>query len=312
MNDADRHAMNIKKVAIVGFGGMGAMYAAHLSSQAANVDCEVVADADRVTHYRKEGLVFNGKSMPINFRSYEEVKSPYDLVIFAVKYHCLPGAILQSRRLVGSETTIISVLNGIVSEDVLAEAFGSKFVLPCVAQEMDTSKTGSIVTCGSIGVLALGVFDERELSRLKKVTDFFASVDLPYIVPDDINHQLWGKLMVNTGVNQACAVYDCDFEGIHSPGVPRSAMIEAMREVAAVASKRGIDLGEDDLRYWIDIIDALNPSGRPSLRQDILAQRKTEVDLFSGTICALGDEHDIDTPVNDMFYKRIKEIEATW
>lgn len=304
--------MNIKRIAIVGFGGMGAMYAAHLSSQGANIDCEVVADADRVTQYRKEGLVFNGKSIDIDFRSYEEVESPFDLVIFAVKYHCLPDAIRQSRTLVGPNTTIISVLNGIVSEEVLAEAFGSELVLPCVAQEMDTSKTGSSVTCGSIGVLALGVFDKRELPRLKKVTDFLDSINLPYITPDDINHQLWGKLMVNTGVNQACAVYDCDFEGIHSPGVPRSAMIEAMREVAAVASKRGIELSEDDLQYWIDIIDALNPYGRPSLRQDILAQRKTEVDLFSGTICALGGEYGIDTPVNDMFYKRIKEIEATW
>lgn len=304
--------MDIRTVALVGFGGMGSMYAAHLASQTPSVDYAVVADASRIARYHTEGIVFNGTPIKVAFHSYEEVETPYDLVMFSVKYHCLAEAIKQSRSLVGPETTIISVLNGIASEEELAEAFGEERVLPCVAQQMDSSKVGPIVSCGSIGVLALGVFEERQLPRLRRVTDFFDSIRLPYIIPDDIRHQLWGKLMLNTGVNQACAVYDCDFEGIHVPGEARSAMIEAMREVAAVASRRGIDLTEEDLRYWIDIIDALRPSGKPSLRQDILAQRKTEVALFSGTICRLGDEYGIDTPVNDRFYKTIQEIEASW
>ncbi len=304
--------MDIRTAALVGFGGMGSMYAAHMALQTPAIEYAVVADTPRIARYRAEGIVFNGTPIEVAFRSYEEVETSYDLVIFSVKYHCLSEAIEQSRSLVGPETTIISVLNGIASEEELADAFGEERVLPCVAQQMDSSKIGPIVSCGSIGVLALGVFEERQLPRLKRVTDFFDSIRLPYIIPDDIRHQLWGKLMLNTGVNQACAVYDCDFEGIHAPGEARSAMIGAMREVAAVASRRGIDLTEEDLQYWIDIIDALRPCGKPSLRQDILAHRTTEVDLFSGTICVLGDEYGIDTPINDMFYKKIKEIEASW
>lgn len=86
------------------------------------------------------------------------------------------------------------------------------------------------------------------------------------------------------GVNQACAVYDCCFSGIHAPGEAREAMIAAMREVAAVGRAEGVGLTEEDVAYWLDIIDHLNPEGLPSLRQDVLARRPTEVELFSGTI----------------------------
>ena len=111
------------------------------------------------------------------------------------------------------------------------------------------------------------------------------------------------------GVNQACAVYDCCFSGIHAPGEAREAMIAAMREVAAVGRAEGVGLTEEDAAYWLDIIDHLNPEGLPSLRQDVLARRPTEVELFSGTINRLGAAHGIPTPQNERFYAAIKELQ---
>ena len=131
-------------------------------------------------------------------------------------------------------------------------------------------------------------------------------------MPADIQHQLWGKLICNVGVNQACAVYDCCFNGIHVPGEAREAMIAAMGEVAAVGRACGIALTDDDVAYWLDIIDHLNPAGMPSLRQDVLARRPTEVELFSGTINRLGAAHGIPTPQNERFYAAIKELESSF
>ena len=88
-------------------------------------------------------------------------------------------------------------------------------------------------------------------------------------------------------------------------------MIAAMREVMALAPYEGVTLTEDDLTYWLGVLDTLGAAGKPSLRQDLEAGRPTEVELFSGTIRQLGQKHAIPTPVNDWLYAEIKRLENT-
>ena len=89
-------------------------------------------------------------------------------------------------------------------------------------------------------------------------------------------------------------------------------VISAMKEVIIIANKEGIVLQEQEIDYWLQIIDSLNPNGMPSMRQDTMSRRKTEIDLFSGTIITLGRKHGIPTPVNDFLFDRIKNIEASY
>lgn len=310
----------IENVAIVGFGSLGAMYAACFGAAMGPERVFVVADAARTERYRAEAATFNGEPIRVTYLTYEEAAEraavqPFDVVLYAVKYGALPEAIEQSSPLVSLDTVVISVLNGITSEEVLAERFGWDRVLLCIAQQMDSRKVGAVVTAGCVGVMALGVRDPEDAAQranLARVTEWLAAVEQPFIVPADIQHQLWGKLICNVGVNQACAVYDCCFNGIHVPGEAREAMIAAMGEVAAVGRACGIALTDDDVAYWLDIIDHLNPAGMPSLRQDVLARRPTEVELFSGTINRLGAAHGIPTPQNERFYAAIKELESSF
>ena len=310
----------IENVAIVGFGSLGAMYAACFGAAMGPERVFVVADAARTERYRAEAATFNGEPIRVTYLTYEEAAEraavqPFDVVLYAVKYGALPEAIEQSSPLVSLDTAVISVLNGITSEEVLAERFGWDRVLLCIAQQMDSRKVGAVVTAGCVGVMALGVRDPEDAAQranLARVTEWLAAVEQPFIVPADIQHQLWGKLICNVGVNQACAVYDCCFNGIHVPGEAREAMIAAMGEVAAVGRACGIALTDDDVAYWLDIIDHLKPAGMPSLRQDVLARRPTEVELFSGTINRLGAAHGIPTPQNERFYAAIKELESSF
>lgn len=310
----------IENVAIVGFGSLGAMYAACFGAAMGPERVFVVADAARTERYRAEAATFNGEPIRVTYLTYEEAAEraavqPFDVVLYAVKYGALPEAIEQSSPLVSLDTAVISVLNGITSEEVLAERFGWDRVLLCIAQQMDSRKVGAVATAGCVGVMALGVRDPEDAAQranLARVTEWLAAVEQPFIVPADIQHQLWGKLICNVGVNQACAVYDCCFNGIHVPGEAREAMIAAMGEVAAVGRACGIALTDDDVAYWLDIIDHLNPAGMPSLRQDVLARRPTEVELFSGTINRLGAAHGIPTPQNERFYAAIKELESSF
>ena len=83
-----------------------------------------------------------------------------------------------------------------------------------------------------------------------------------------------------------------------------------MREVMQVASAEGVTLTEDDFNQWVVIMDALDPTGMPSMRQDLKAGRPCELELFAGTIRSLGDKHGIDTPVNDHLYEGISALMA--
>lgn len=309
---------SVQRVAIIGFGSLGAMYAGCFGRAMGEDGVFVVADPARTAVYRSQPTVFNGEPIRATYLTYEEAAAqaeaqPFDVVLYAVKYGALEEALAQSAPMVGPSTVVVSVLNGVTSEEVLAAAFGWERVLLCVAQQMDSRKQGFTVEAGCVGVLALGVRDPSDpvqQAALARVTAWLDAIGQPYICPEDIQHQLWGKLICNVGVNQACAVYDCCFDGIHAPGEPREAMIRAMEEVAAVARACGIGLTSDDVAYWLDIIDHLNPAGLPSLRQDVLARRPTEVELFSGTINRLGRQHGVPTPQNEEFYRAIKAIEA--
>lgn len=118
--------------------------------------------------------------------------------------------------------------------------------------------------------------------------------------------------MLNVGVNQVVMIYEGTYGTIHKEGEARDMMISAMREVISLAEKENINIREEDLDFYISLLETLNPNNMPSMRQDGLARRKSEVELFSGTIIKLGNKHNIPTPVNEYIYKRVREIESKY
>ena len=237
---------------------------------------------------------------------------PVDLLLFAVKFGGLEGAIATCRHLVGPDTILLSVLNGIASEEILADAFDREHVVWCVAEKMAAKKEGKYVTCGPWGEMAIGLPAGEDPARLRRLTAFFDAIRFPYVLPPDILVHQWSKLLCNTGCNQAAMVFRCDYSLLQRPGKPRDTMIGAMREVAAVAHAEGVPLSEQDVSAWVDVIDHLPPDGEPSMRQDGKNHRKSEVELFAGTIRRLAAKHGISVPVNDWLYQQVQEMERTY
>ena len=118
--------------------------------------------------------------------------------------------------------------------------------------------------------------------------------------------------MFNVGINQVVMVSEGTYEIVQKEGKERQLMIKAMQEAMAVSNAKGIDLNENDLNQYLKVCDSLDPRSMPSMRQDGLAKRKTEKDLFSKTVIELGDMYNIETPINDELYKLISEIEANY
>ncbi len=302
--------MEIKKVSIIGLGALGVLFGNHLSKRMPKEDLRIIADRDRIENYKKEQVYCNGERCNFYFVTPEEACGEADLLIFAVKYNGLEDAIKAVRNHVGENTIIISVLNGISSEAIIGETYGMDKLLCCVAQGMDAVKVGNKLTYEHMGMLVFGDKEPGIMSlKAKAVAEFFKEMELPYEAVTDMNKRLWGKFMLNVGVNQTAAVFRYNYGEVLKEERARSTMISAMREVIALSEKEDINLTEEDLNYWLGVIGELRPDGKPSMLQDIEAKRYSEVEMFSGTVLKIGKKYGVPTPVNKELYDKIKFIE---
>ena len=302
--------MKIRTVSIVGLGALGTMFAKHFSDKLPKNDVRVIANQSRMQKYEKDGIYCNGERYHFNYVLPQNEQEPTDLLIFCVKFNQLQQAIEDARQQVGEHTIILSALNGISSEEIIGKTFGMEKMLYCVAHGMDAVKIKNKLNYKSMGMISFGEKDNSVWSnKVTAVADFMDTLDFPYEVPKDMGQRMWGKFMLNTGVNQTVAVFSTNYGGIQVEGEPRNVMIAAMREVIALSQKVNINLSESDLTYWLDVLAKLNPLGMPSMRQDMLASRKTEVGLFSGTAIALGKQYHVPTPINEWLYNKVQEME---
>ena len=302
----------IKTAGVIGLGALGTLYAHLLTEALGREHVLVLANKGRVERYRREGVFFNGQLQDFNYADAAAVTEPVDLLLFAVKFGGLDSAVETCRHLVGPDTTLVSVLNGISSEQVLGAAFSPEQVVWCVAQRMSALKEGNHVTVSPLGELAIGVPAGQDERHLRRLTAFFDSISFSYALPGDIATHMWSKLMCNTGCNQAAMLYQCGYGGLQVPGEARDTMLGAMREVVAVANAEGVPLSEKDIDGWLAIIDTFPADGEPSMRQDGKAHRKSELELFAGTVRRLARKHNIAVPVNDRIYEQVRAMEAAY
>ena len=298
----------IKKVAIVGMGALGLLYGNRIAENMGSDSIYYVADEDRVKRYAKTVFTINGEEKHFMVKSGKEA-TPVDLVIVATKYNHLPAALEVMERCVGDDTTIISIINGISSEEIIGKRFGSEKVLYTVAQGMDAVKMGGDFTYTNPGELRTGQTNEAQRAKFEALINFFDRAKIPYTIDEDIIRRVWGKFMLNVGINQVCMVYETTYGGATNGKEEFEVMCGAMQEVIAVAKAEGVTLTQADADGYIALMKSLDPNATPSMRQDGINKRPSEVEMFAGKIIELGKKHDIPVPVNEMLYKKVKKIE---
>lgn len=305
--------MEIKKIIIVGMGALGVMYGDFFTRKLERECVEFIANETRKHKYKEDGVYCNGQRCDFTLVD-EDVELPADLLIFAVKATGLEAAIQTVRHKVSKDTIIMSLLNGISSEDIIGKVYGMEKIIPCVVQGMDAIKVGNKVTYSQFGQVCMGITDETEekKEKLLAVIDLFHKVEMPYILEEDIIRRIWSKFMLNVGINQTVMIYEGTYETVQTPGKARDLMQNAMKEVMTLARKENVNVTQEDFDDYVKLIDRMNPNGMPSMRQDGLAHRKSEVDLFAGTVIALADKHQIEVPINQKIYEIVREMESKY
>ena len=301
---------HINNVYILGLGAMGSMYAAKL--QDINPDLiRIIASAERIKNYQNADIKVNGKPYQFNYvQPGDSSCPPADLIIVAVKAPQLAAAINDLSGLIHDDTIVISLLNGISSEEQIGKRIGMKHLLFAYGVGMDAVRDGNQVTYSNPGRIVFGEKDNTTLSaRVLAVKDLFEQATIPHHIPADMYKALWFKFMMNTGINQASAVLKAPYGQFQQNQQARKLMLMAAEEVITLSHQMGIFLGQDDMDEFTRIVDGLGPEGKTSMLQDIEAGRKSEVDLFAGTVIDLGQKYQVPTPVNETLYTIIRALE---
>jgi 2-dehydropantoate 2-reductase len=299
----------ISSVMILGAGAMGAFFASRFAD-APGFTTALVARGERHDRLKASGLVVNGRRYAFPVIHPDEASTPADLIIVALKHHHLPGAVGDLRNLVGSETTILSVMNGLDSEELIGSVYGMDKVLYGISVGIDAVREGSHTRYTAPGKHLFGEATNTEISpRVRRVQVAFERAGIAYETPTDMMRILWWKWMVNVGVNPSSAVMRVPY-GIFQRSAPAQALMETlMREVIALAQAEGVNLVEKDVADWYPPLHTLSPQGKTSMLQDIEAGRKTEIEMFAGKAVELGRAHDIPTPVNETMLQIIRVLE---
>jgi len=303
----------IKKIAIIGMGALGLLYADQLTRGTENTaSVEFVMDEERLARHRHDVYTINGEVKRFRVVSCRDA-TPADLCIVAVKYNALDSALDTMQTVIGPDTVIMSVMNGVTSEKIIGKRYPNAAILLTVAQGMDVMRDGSDVRYTRCGALRIGTDRPDNVSALDSVEELFRRAAVPYFRESDIMYRLWFKYMMNVGINQVCMVFDVGYGIVVTEGTEANRILrEAMREVIPVAKAHGVNLTEADIDECIAIEKTLDPLGYPSMAQDRKAGRRSEVEMFSGDLLRMSEEIGVEAPCNRFLYDRVREIEQNF
>lgn len=254
--------MPIETVAIIGKGAVGLLHGSKIAKAVGSKHLEYVMDDERYLRHRADRIVINGEDQNFITIPASQAK-PVDLVVLAVKATGLDQAINSMEGLVGPETRIISLLNGVTSEEAIAARYGWKHLVLAITQGMDAVFIDNVLTYSHAGEIRLGAAAQTEAGVVEDIADLLERAGISHAVEKDIRRRMWAKLMMNVGINQTCMVYGGTYGTALSDGEQNRCLVATMREAKAVANAEGIMITEGDLNEMISIIAKLDPNGMP-------------------------------------------------
>lgn len=294
----------IRRVLLCGLGAVGLTYANKLKNIC---ELKVLADSARIKKYTEFTPELNGEKIILNYITPFDSWNP-DLIIITTKYQGLESAIEYIKNYVGENTIIISLINGISSENKIAEKYGKDKVLHSYFIGHSAVREGNRVTQDGVGKIVFGSPYKENKTKVEELEQFLRRKGIDYEIPKDIIYSLWLKFTLNTFSNQGSAIMNLTFGEMKSPAFKEFAK-KVIAEVSSIAEKEGVQgiekLGEDSL----NALDMMIDCGKTSMLQDILAKRKTEADIFGGEIIKLGKKYNIPTPYNKVMFDMIKVLE---
>ena len=296
----------IHTAAILGAGAVGCYFIAGLCDKLGE-NLWIIAEGSRKERLQKEGLTINGRKVALHVKTPEEAKG-VDLLIVAVKYGSLSQSLDAIARVVGEETMVMSVMNGVDSESIIGERIGSQHMIYSMIK-IASERSGSCISFNpdvTEGVY-FGEADGSLSWRIGELENLFNGSGVRFHISEDILRKIWAKYALNISMNLPQAIIGCGLGGYRDSAYVMDISRKLKEEVVAVALAAGIDIREDKTTGFDS--RTVPAKARFSTLQDLEAGRHTEIDMFSGTLVKLGRNLGVPTPYNELVLDIIKALE---
>jgi 2-dehydropantoate 2-reductase len=301
------------KIAIVGTGAMGSVYAGLFASAGHEVWAidrwQAHVDAMRTNGLRLEGAS-GDRTVEVHATTNPEDAGPCDLVVLATKAMHVAAAAQSLKPLLKAATPVLSIQNGLGGPETAASILGRERVMVGVVGGFGASMRGpGHAHHNGMELVRLGEFGGPITPRLKQVEDTWRGAGFRVKVFDDIDQLVWEKLICNCSLSGPCAVSGrTTGEVMEDPDLARVSAACAT-EAFQVARKKGVKLGFDDPVAYTREFASKIPKARPSVLLDLMAKRKSEIDVINGSIPRVGKEVGLSAPVNETMTALVRAME---
>ena len=300
----------IKNILICGIGAIGSIYADKISTYD-NKSLKILVDKNRLEKYIQYPKIFNGKELRLNYILPDNTDFKADLIIIATKYDGFNDAVNNIRNFIKNDSVILSLLNGITSEEIIAQKYGPKNVVHSYFVGHSAMRDGNNITFDGTGDIIFGVLNPEISNKNNEILlkNYFDKVGISYRIAEDIQRSMWLKFMLNVSSNQISAILNKTFGQMQKSKKIRILLENIMFEVVTIAKARGVKNTDTLIEDAFKIFDTMTPDGKTSMLQDIETGRKTEVEIFAGTVIKLGKKYNIPTPYNKILKAIIDILE---
>ena len=291
------------KIAMMGSGGVGGFFGGRLAK--AGHDVRFIARGSHLAALRAQGLTIENEPQGnIHIPKVNATEDPasigtVDLVILSVKLWDTEAAAQQVKPIVGPDTAVLSLQNGVTKDAIMRRVFGDKAVMGGVCYvATHISRPGTIRQTGTMQRIVVGEYGGRKSRRAEELHAALASSGVTAELSDDVRRSIWEKYVFLVGLSATTTTMRRTLGPIRSNAQTRTFLHDVIREVVAVGRAHGVALPEDYADNRLAFGDTLPADMTSSMHHDLEKGNRLEVEWLSGGVVELGKEKGVPTPCN--------------
>lgn len=294
------------RIAIIGVGGVGGYFGGRLAQ--AGIDTTFIARGATLDALRTRGLRVDSVEGDFVLERVNATDDPataghVDAILLAVKAWQLADAAKNLDPMLGPDTMVVPLENGIDAPDVLTPIVGREHVLGGLCAIVSfIVEPGHIRHAAFDPIVMFGELDNARTARVERLRDAFTRAGVNAQVPDDIHHSMWTKLLFIAVMSGIGALTRVPVDVWRASPEIRDIALAALRDIVAVAAARGVDLGAGAVDKTWQRYEGMAPGSTASLQRDVMEGKPSELDAQLGAIVRLARESGVDVPVLSLIY----------
>lgn len=294
------------KIVIFGTGGIGGYFGGRLAHAGEQVT--FVARGEHLRAIQERGLRVesaHGDFLVQPARATDETSrvGPVEYVLVAVKNYHLRAALPSIAPLVGPQTTVVPLLNGVQAPDILAQEFGKGRITGGLCTVFSQiAQPGVIRQESEVQEVVVGELGGRPSGRLRRLVETLEHAGVDAILSEDIRAAMWEKFIFIASLAGVGSLARAPVGEILALGPSRAFYVHALGEAATVARARGVQLPQKIVDERLAFTKLLEPEATTSMQRDVISGNPFELEAFSGAIVRMAEEKGLAAPAHQAIY----------